>query len=95
MKYFVWVSLLFCVAFSVEAGLSFSSAVALFEKKEYQKAEGIFKQEGNVYKFTSNYIFSSPSGAAAVVLGRSANGWLEWKYQDGRTLDEVKRQNGE
>lgn len=56
--------------------------------------KGILKLEGNTYKFTSNYILTSPSGAAGVVLGRSANGWIEWKYQDGRTLDEVKRQNG-
>ena len=57
--------------------------------------QGILKREENVYTFTSNYVFSSPSAASAVVLGRSANGWLEWKYQDGRTLDEVKRQNGD
>jgi len=57
--------------------------------------QGILKRENNVYVFTSNYIFSSPSASSAVVLGRSANGWLEWKYQDGRTLDEVKRQNEE
>lgn len=55
--------------------------------------QGILKQEGNVYKFTSNYIFTSPSGAAGVVLGRKANGWIEWKYSDGKTLDEVKRQD--
>jgi len=50
-------------------------------------------QDGSVYKFTTNHIFSSPSAAAAVVLGRRANGWIEWKYKDGKTLDEVKRQN--
>jgi len=55
----------------------------------------IFKQEGTVYKFTSNYMFTAPSGAAGVVLGRTANGWVEWKYQAGNILDEVKRQNGE
>lgn len=54
--------------------------------------QGILIQDGNLLKFTSNYIFSSPSGAAAVVLGRNANGWIEWKFQDGRTLDEIKRQ---
>jgi hypothetical protein len=26
------------------------------------------------------------------VMGRSANGWIEWKTASGRTLDEVKRQ---
>jgi hypothetical protein len=41
--------------------------------------------------FTKDQIFPSPSQAAAVVLARNANGWTEWKYPDGRTLDEVKR----
>lgn len=54
--------------------------------------QGILIQDVNLLKFTSNYIFSSPSGAAGVVLGRNANGWIEWKFQDGKTLDEVKRQ---
>jgi hypothetical protein len=28
------------------------------------------------------------------VLARRANGWIEWKYKDGKTLDEVKRKDG-
>ncbi|MCW7075868.1 MAG: GIY-YIG nuclease family protein [Candidatus Syntrophoarchaeum sp.] len=48
--------------------------------------------EEGVYKFTSDYIFSSPSAAAGTVLGRSANGWTEWKYKNGKTLAEVHRQ---
>lgn len=30
--------------------------------------------------------------AALALLGRNANGWLEWKSADGRTLDAIKRQ---
>ena len=30
--------------------------------------------------------------AAMALMGRSANGWVEWKDAQGRTLDEVKRQ---
>ena len=30
--------------------------------------------------------------AAMAVMGRSANGWVEWKAANGKTLDEVKRQ---
>lgn len=56
--------------------------------------DGILVQEGEVYKFTQNHIFSSPSAAAVTVLGRQANGWNEWKYKDGQTLDQVKRQEG-
>jgi len=49
-------------------------------------------KEDNVFKFSNNHIFSSPSAAAGAVLGRRANGWIQWKYKDGKTLDEVKRQ---
>jgi len=52
---------------------------------------GILAQDGNILKFTSDYIFSSPSAAAATVLARRANGWTEWKYKNGKTLDEIKR----
>jgi hypothetical protein len=27
-----------------------------------------------------------------VLMGRSANGWVEWKASNGKTLDELKRQ---
>jgi hypothetical protein len=52
---------------------------------------GILALENNVYKFTSDYIFSSPSAAAATVLARSSNGWNEWKSEDGKTLHELYR----
>lgn len=53
--------------------------------------ERVLVKDDDVYKFTEDHIFSSPSAAAAVVLARQANGWTEWKYKDGKTLDEVKR----
>ena len=55
--------------------------------------DGVLKKDDKVYRFTQDHIFSSPSTAASVVLARRANGWTEWKYKDGRTLDEVKRQS--
>ena len=53
--------------------------------------QGILQADTEVYRFTADHVFSSPSAAAAAVLARRANGWVEWKYKDGRTLDEVKR----
>jgi hypothetical protein len=47
---------------------------------------------GSVLVFTRDHLFSSPSTAAMAVMGRSANGWVEWKTASGKTLDEVKRQ---
>ncbi|MDC1037585.1 DUF4357 domain-containing protein [Candidatus Marinimicrobia bacterium] len=53
---------------------------------------GTIKLENNIYKFTSDHIFSSPSAAAATILARSANGWNEWKSKDGKTLNELYRE---
>ncbi len=39
---------------------------------------------------TQDYIFNSPSTAAGVLLGRSANGRLEWQDAAGRTLKDIQ-----
>ncbi len=39
---------------------------------------------------TEDCLFSSPSAAAAVIMGRSANGLLEWKSKSGKTLKEIE-----
>ena len=39
--------------------------------------------------FTRDSLLASP---AVALTGRSANGWVEWKASNGRTLDELKRQ---
>jgi len=51
---------------------------------------GVLGLQGGLYQFTQDYSFSAPSTAAAVVLGRSANGRIEWKAADGRTLKELQ-----
>ncbi len=46
------------------------------------------------YKFTQDFVFGSPSTAAAIVKARHTNGWTNWKRQsDGKTLDQVYRQS--
>ena len=40
-------------------------------------------------RFTKDCVFASVSAAAAVVLGRSANGRTEWSMIDGRTVADV------
>jgi len=54
--------------------------------------DGVLAQHGDSYVFTRDHLFASPSMAAIAVMGRSANGWIEWKAANGQTLDEVKRQ---
>lgn len=49
-------------------------------------SEGVMIDKGEFFEFPEDYIFSSPSAAAIVVMGRSANGLTEWKQKDGMTL---------
>jgi len=61
-----------------------------FELRRELIANGVLGAAGGGYLFTQDYVFSSPSGAAAVVLGRSANGRIEWKDPQGKTLKELQ-----
>ncbi len=53
----------------------------------------LVEEEGNL-RFTRDHLFLSPSGAAAIVLGRNADGWIEWENKDGKPLNEIKRASG-
>lgn len=57
---------------------------------------GVLQDDNGNFKFSQDYAFNSPSTAAAVVLGRSANGRIEWKDASGKTLKELQeREAGE
>lgn len=44
--------------------------------------------EKQVFVFTDDYVFDSPSAAAAVIRANPASGPIEWKKKDGVTLKE-------
>lgn len=52
--------------------------------------QNIIIQKGESFEFPEDYIFSSPSTAAAMILGRNANGLTEWKLKNGKTLKEFE-----
>jgi len=54
--------------------------------------DGTLVEKNGFYEFTRDVEFSSPSAAAAVVEGGSANGLIEWKTQDGRVLRDLEEQ---
>ena len=62
----------------------------MYDLRQELIGNGVLGLRGGLYQFTQDYSFSSPSTAAAVVLGRSANGRIEWKAADGRTLKELQ-----
>jgi hypothetical protein len=62
----------------------------MYDLRQELISNGVLAMQVGLYQFTQDYSFSSPSTAAAVVLGRSANGRIEWKAADGRTLKELQ-----
>lgn len=52
--------------------------------------KGVLADAGEVYRLTQDYTFNSPSTAAGTLLGRSANGRIEWKDANGRSLKMIQ-----
>jgi hypothetical protein len=62
----------------------------MYDLRQELISNGVLVMQARLYQFTQDYTFSSPSTAASVLLGRSANGRVEWKGEDGRTLKELQ-----
>ncbi len=58
-------------------------------KQDLLQSGVLIEQDGNLV-VTQDYRFESPSTAAAVLLGRTANGRIEWKDSNGRTLRQIQ-----
>lgn len=56
---------------------------------------GILVPDGGQYRLTQDYTFNSPSQAAAVMMGRNANGRVEWKDGKGHTLRDIQEAEAE
>jgi hypothetical protein len=52
-------------------------------------SDGTLVEKGSLLVFTRDTEFSSPSAAAAVVHGGSANGLIAWKTEDGVSLKQL------
>jgi len=47
------------------------------------------KKDENHYVFVKNHVFSTPSAASEIILGRSSSGKDDWKTEEGKKLGEV------
>ena len=57
-------------------------AYQALREKLIQEAVLVPDHDGRTLRFARDQVFSSPSAAAAVVVGRAANGRNDWKIQD-------------
>ncbi|MBX7073942.1 MAG: GIY-YIG nuclease family protein [Pirellulales bacterium] len=53
-------------------------------------SQGVIVDQGQHYAFAQDQVFTSPSTAAGVILGRSANGRMVWRNSDGKPLKDIQ-----
>lgn len=76
---------------SLAAGSTVNSiSESVLKQRQALIDKGTLSPQNDSLTFTEDYIFSSPSAAAMIVLGRPANGLTEWKLSDGKTLKEFE-----
>ncbi len=62
----------------------------VIELRKNLKADGALVEEGDNLRFTRDAEFGSPSAAAGVIHGGTANGLLAWKTKGGKTLKDIE-----
>ena len=53
-------------------------------------SHGLLEDDGTAYRLIQDYVFSSPSTASGVLLGRPSSGLAEWKDSNGRSLKRIQ-----
>ncbi|MFM5472464.1 anti-phage-associated DUF3780 domain-containing protein [Aeromonas veronii] len=82
-------------AFLVKKGSTANIALAksvrpaIRELRQKLLDEGILVKKGNVYSFTHEYLFQSPSAAACVIAGNPRSGMDAWRDLQDQSLKEL------
>lgn len=59
-------------------------------RQQLEESGALEEDSATLLRFTRDVEFDSPSGAAMVIAGRSANGRISWCLPDGKALKEVE-----
>lgn len=74
----------------VDVNSSFPEAKKAYRQRLIEK--GVVEVRGEQLVFLENVLMGTPSGTSTLVLGSSSNGWVEWKTEDGKTLDAATKE---
>lgn len=68
-----------------------SAGEPIIRMRHNLEKDGVIKKnaKGTLYIFEKDYIFNSPSYAAAVIAGGEENGRTQWKY-NGKSLNQIE-----
>lgn len=79
--------------FAVMKGSIIASSTVLSMSESLKNRRNSLIKKGIVnenFEFTKDYIFTSPSLAASIVMGRSANGLTEWKNDKNKSIKNLE-----
>ncbi|MGB0917311.1 MAG: GIY-YIG nuclease family protein [Flavobacteriales bacterium] len=62
------------------------------QRNRIVNSDSISNKDGRLF-LNEDFVFSSPSAAACLVLGRNANGLTEWKQKNGTSLKDFESNN--
>jgi hypothetical protein len=74
----------------VEMQLSGRKMLSLVSNRDRFKKEGVLVLKNNKLVFTKDVEFTSPSAAASIICGGSANGLTAWRDSEGKALKEIE-----
>lgn len=79
--------------FAVMKGSIIASSTVLSMSESLKNRRNSLIKKGIInenFEFTKDYIFTSPSLAASIVMGRSANGLTEWKNNKNKSIKNLE-----
>lgn len=79
--------------FAVMKGSIIASSTVLSMSESLKNRRNSLIKKGIInenFEFTKDYIFTSPSLAASIVMGRSANGLTEWKNDKNKSIKNLE-----
>ena len=80
----------FVVLAGSEATKNLGPSFLAHDKRQVLIENGTLTDQGEKYVFSKDTVFGSPSAAAIMVLGWSANGRTEWKLENGTSLQDYE-----
>jgi hypothetical protein len=74
----------------VEIATDLSNYAGLLKRQRLLIDQGVIGEAEGTLQFLQPHTFATPSAAAMTILGRSSNGWAEWKDSKGQPLADVR-----
>jgi hypothetical protein len=74
----------------VEIATDLANYAGLLKRQRLLVEQGVVGESNGTLQFLKPHTFATPSAAAMTILGRSSNGWTDWKDSQDRPLADIR-----